>query len=684
MSVAAAHLRHHHFSFIRAVLEGIPLRRAWHTYMAFEGGPDDERHFQARLRQLLRQVAFASVQNGMQDALGILTAQGWPAPLGPAAGRASDGSPGVTPPPPAFEDWVSERCDQLGIDVDFQTQAEWLAEYADTFGVPADAVRGAAQHTEARPMRIPATAWATPKSPWHRQLEALNELATALARPPRLDDALATWLAPGLSAQLARSLGGHPTVSDLVDFINHHHHRWWARVPGLGQDRAHRLLEWLSPLAAGLGRPLAEVALKPLTLLTLERARTVPAHPDRACALPWPEWLPPPAYPDELAQEHALIAAWLLQHEASPRTHGAYQRVLHRFHWWCQGQRRLALSSVQPADLAAYRAFLAEPPAHWVQPRRIPQGNPEWRPLKGGLGEASLDLEGRVLHAFFAAMAEAGHIRFARPSSASERGGSRARRPAGHRFDARQWAWVQACWEQLYAEVGPQPGADAALAGDRHFARAASLRRTRLALELAATSGMGLSELVGTRCGPVRAETSPSGRSWRLTVRGRGHQDCELELSEETKRLLECHHADMTLAETHFHPQSMRLRSVADPAGKLSRPLPSADGAALEDWRPLIGALRPGPPRWELDEAGRPVLNRRAPRNADRFGALDPTALHQALKRFFARCAGLAQSQGAGIDVEAFHRASVRWLKNQFVQGGARGAASAGEEQGGS
>lgn len=674
MEVAAAHLRPHHFSFVRAVMEGIPLRRAWAAYMAFEGGPDDERHFRARLRQLVRQIAFASEQHGLQAPLGALKLNGAPFLSSSIVGTASQPE-AEKRDAPLFATWVQDRCNELGIEEDYQTHAEWLSEYEETFGFRPDQ-RSISRDASAEPdTPRPATAWAEPLDRRPAPLDALNQIATVVVRLPRLEDPLASWLAPGLVQQLKRTpqwveASGQATLGDLIGFINQHRHRWWTRVPRLGRDRAERIVAWLAPLADNLGRPLHEAARVPFALRTLA-SKAGNASPASESASPsaadcaWPEWLPAPHDRQAAQRDWAELQRWLDTHRDASRTHTAYRRVMERFHLWCWGERQRSFRDIQRTDVEAYTAFLTSPPAHWIETGRSARNSAAWRPLKGGLGATSLRLEMTVLQSFFRAQVEAGCISTGPFEAAPplQRIASDSVQHSVRRLDDAQWAWVRHCWHALYRRVGPAPGTSAP---DQHFLRAASLRRTRLVLELAGSVGLSLRELVGTRCGSLHPADSRADGPWLLTVTGRRGRTRDVMLEADIKQLLDRHHLDMGLAETTFHPRSVRLRSVSDTAGK-STAL-SAQRLAGEDegWRPLIGALRPGPPRWELDARGHPALNRSAPRNADRFGALDPVALHQALKRFFRQCASLAETQEAELNPEAFHRASLQWLRGFF------------------
>ena len=65
-----------------------------------------------------------------------------------------------------------------------------------------------------------------------------------------------------------------------------------------------------------------------------------------------------------------------------------------------------------------------------------------------------------------------------------------------------------------------------------------------------------------------------------------------------------------------------------------------------------------------------PVLAHDAATLADRFGALDPTALYQSLKRLFRRAAELARLRGDLVDqadAQALQQASTHWLRHFFA-----------------
>jgi site-specific recombinase XerD len=55
--------------------------------------------------------------------------------------------------------------------------------------------------------------------------------------------------------------------------------------------------------------------------------------------------------------------------------------------------------------------------------------------------------------------------------------------------------------------------------------------------------------------------------------------------------------------------------------------------------------------------------------NADAFGALDPSALYQSLKRFFVACSERAAEAGVEVevDVDRLRQASTHWMRHFFA-----------------
>ena len=270
----------------------------------------------------------------------------------------------------------------------------------------------------------------------------------------------------------------------------------------------------------------------------------------------------------------------------------------------------------------------------------------------------------------------------------------------GRTFDEAQWQWVMQCWSEMYLQVGPiaegeeQPLLPDAAHPDRHFQRAAELRRTRLLLELGATTGMRRIEICTTRRRALERVVVEGEPVWIAKVIGKGNKEREVLLFDDVKALLDQHHRDMASAGTDYDPSSTRRRELLNPmalskpkAGALPCPV-QADGLPAdveappetelvrlnEDevrrGLPLIGALRKAPRRRTLDKRGLVVLDDEA-RNADVHGSLDPTAMAQAFRRFLQACAAMGRAAGVEIDIEKLERGTPHFLRHTFANNAA-------------
>jgi site-specific recombinase XerD len=709
-AVQAPHLtlRHAHFAYVRYALNGLPLRQAWLRCLAFGGGVDDERHFHRRLREIASLIRAAAASRGL-TAMAETALQGLQlrrrragqaaapaaappgsearaigAALQPAVGATRSAAPGshIRSPAaaaaalPTLDDWIAQRCAELGIGDDFQSEAEWQAEYEEAVGLDQAARAGAQPGTVARSaLAMPldqaalgvegdetASAGALARAAALReQLAALASLTTLLAVAPALADGLDTWLAPTLHASLHGA--GISTVRDLADFVDQHGHRWWRRVPGVGADRAQRLLAWLAPLVEQLGRPLAPAALHPAHHLVLARAaQLAPLDPLRQLRygiVPLQRLAVPPELsgrrgvfraggPNTLGagDDLAALQAWLARHATSPQTYRTYFHAVELFYLWCVWERRIALSSLVEGDLKALCAFVAAPPPHWVQPRAVSRDSADWRPLRGPMTERSQRLLFTAVKALFSGLLEAGYL------TANAAKGLRlhwqqptARLGVRRALSGEQWRWIVA----MLAEQPPT----------------AQRRRLRLVLELASTTGLRRAEMAGARLGHLRQEWL-EGRAapptWFLSVTGKGRRQRDVVIAPHVKDLIDQHQMDLLAGET-----AARTAAAATPATPVAPGRPAAPVAPLppgDPRRPLIGALRPPPARWALGPQGQPV---QVVQPANEVGALEASALYQSLRRLFARAAQRAHLAHPPLDADELRLASTHWLRHTFA-----------------
>ncbi len=67
----AGQLGRHHFAFLRALLDGIELERAWPLYLSFTGGPSDRRLLVSRLRAVVQAIEREGMTRGCTAELAV-------------------------------------------------------------------------------------------------------------------------------------------------------------------------------------------------------------------------------------------------------------------------------------------------------------------------------------------------------------------------------------------------------------------------------------------------------------------------------------------------------------------------------------------------------------------------------------------------------------------------------------
>ncbi len=706
-------LGRHHFAFLRALLDGVDLERAWRLYLSFTGGPSDRRHFATRLRLVVAAIEHAGEARGCGSELAVALPALHALPdfavakAGRGAGKAGHiSTPEVAlrpassqPPSPSLEEWRSQYCGATGIDEDFYTEAEWLELYGEEFGEDAAAGQtgaGKAGHLAAPPSpALSATthsrlvegssAAAAPRlSATQRKavVEALAALERVLSREACLEDEAGFWLGSGIPRDLAKV--GVKSLGDLVNYINIYGFRWHRRVPRMGVVRARRLLEWLDPIAEAGGRPFKESARRPETDLALLRRRELAG---RGVAGAEPFALVPivdGALSDALSGRQGAfrsheanvwgaetdvqaISQWLSRYQGQTRRD--YTRIAERFYLWCIHVRRKALSSLQEPDLQAYQAFLAAPPADWVQERKVRREDASWRPFRGPLGRNSQRHEFTVLGSMFSAMHEKGYLRAnAMANLGRTLGLLKPSIDVRRSLSERQWAFAM----EVLHEKPDTP----------------ERRRLQLLLELGSTTGLRLSELATTRLKGFRRELVDGQEAWLLDVIGKGGKPRTVMVFDEIKTLLEQHHQDMDAAGLGFDSRVERVQAanslpttaagerMAGTGHELDSRLDDGVGQALQGalraehqqaWRPLVGILKRPPPRRNLDRLGVPFLDRELPSQADRYGALERSAIYKALRRFFREVAVAAAARDGTPGSADFLNASTHWLRHTFA-----------------
>lgn len=477
-----------HFAFMRALVQGVPLRESWSRYLH---PGDDALHDVVRMRatvQSIRDAFAAAARRERRHGIARLV-------LVDLSRLPDDEAQAL----PSLEVFAAER----GLE-DF-SEAEQIEAYQAAHGRSAQRV--------GRRARLVA-----------RQLEALRWLESLSTRPPQLDDPVDAWLDPLVAGRLiAAGLG---SVRQLVEHRQGRAGRWWRRVRAVGAVKAARVERWLADNAAALG-------LEGVDAPTPDNNGSSPsgsfdiasAHGGDQIRFQRPQTDTPqqPATPDQQA-----LDAWLASKAgASPHTRRAYQREAERFLLWAARARGVALHAVTAADAQAYLRFAADPQprADWCAPRHHPRGSPLWRPFEGPLSAAARRQTVTILRNLYAFLEAQGH-RAGNPWHGAAAG---VVRPPP--IDSGRSLAADTC-ARIERRLRLMPDT-------------AATTRLRLAWALMHGAGLRLSEVVAARLGDLRGELPPKPHralqpattatptpaiSLWLHIPGRGQRDRELHL----------------------------------------------------------------------------------------------------------------------------------------------------------
>ncbi|WP_213959758.1 MULTISPECIES: phage integrase family protein [unclassified Variovorax] len=490
---------------MRALLQGLDERESWNRYLRGDGATADLRtirHTIAEIRDAFAAAARREARPGMARLVR----------LDPERFSAAAKSF------PTLESFAAER----GLE-DF-SEAEQAEAYAEAYP---DALTGGSERARRGCLTQRSRVIA-------QQLDALRWLESHMAPDPRPGDDVKAWLNPAVASRLHRC--DLRTLGALVAHIHLEGARWWRRVPGVGLNKAARVVAWLDAhahipalrLQAHVRVPhgtvppaLRSSVVAPATaLLPLEKLRVPEALDGRLGQYR--------ASPEHCllraANDPAAIAAWLEAKGGAPSgkvsaTFRAYRKEAERLLLWCVLVRGKALSSLSLEDAQAYGAFLADPPPEWCGPRHQQRWSPRWRPLEGPLSPAARRHALTVLKGLFAYLV--GHRYLSvNPFVGVAPAPRREAAFGAHRMlSVAQWDRLEALLDRR-ADPADRVGGREGVEG----ATGASVAR---ALRWLYATGLRISELAAARCGDLeRVEPATAHGAfpvqWHLAVEGKG------------------------------------------------------------------------------------------------------------------------------------------------------------------
>lgn len=665
--VAHNHVTADEFAWLRATAQGLDLSVTANLYLLWPGRPPERQTLEVLHAQLLRRIEAGArgiddqttARAMVRELLDWQTLPSTEACSTPPTDVHQALPPASTPPPaiPSLEEFAAR------FDPDFFSEAELIERYAEEFGdttpepSPKQRELGlgeSAPATEPELLNPVALAFGERVK---RRLNAIDWLSERLGVVPGRLDPLEQWLKLNAEQRMAFHKAGVLTLGDFVDWMALRGPRWHDDIPRFGKGRAEALRLWLARWDVrprqGLALPLA-VSRNPSCQLT-EKIQAPYAHSPLTRAN-WPAHLRgefgylrsnapnsfrAPDDPDAVEKWFELIQ------QKSPQTQRAYRRAIELLVRWAQEIRNQPLSSMSTKDLLAFKAFLRNPPDHWVQDPKKPRNaqGTDKRPLRGPLSDKSLEQTLVVVRLMYASWASKGYIS-SDPAKEITVGKRRDSQMDVMRFFSEQQQEVIA---RTYTERKDGPGK----------------RRLLAIIRLAETAGLRRNEISAAtwdRMRPIRINGRDTDQ-WSLLVRGKGQKERSVPISAGAYEALLAHRED-------------RLSMMGKEKGKcLTPPIDPAQmpliGVLDERWIETLdkrlGALQAMlPANYKImDEDGDIKLT------VNRNGALSGSTIYAIIKKFFLECS-INAGESLSDPHTTFKKASTHWLRHTFAHAALR------------
>jgi len=364
-----------------------------------------------------------------------------------------------------------------------------------------------------------------------KALDGLGLIQTSGVKIPHETDELHLWLSKALAQRLQHA--GMLNLDDLIAFVNLHGRGWYRRVPGVGKDRAVRLVQWLQDhvnflkpiLMSGVALPatVPSCDLQASTDGAILRAlgtNAIGAHTDRQA-----------------------MAAWLATLDfLSPHTRKAYSRDVARLLLWAQTELGKGMADLTVVDAAAHAKFLQNPPPHWRA--RVANANRHQIGMRGALSPSSTSRALAAIGHFYGFLIETQYLK-ANPFS-------RIRTPhdRGVQMD------VQRCFSNAHLHA-MQQALQILPSGPRK-------RRLVALLALLESTGLRIGEIPSGWDAVVVQNDSQAGPIKCLRVVGKGGRERLLPLRDDVLQALSAHANDLATLELVESPNRPLIGLIDD------------------------------------------------------------------------------------------------------------------------
>lgn len=338
----------HHFSYLRAVAEGLPQFDSARRYLGIEHGHQASTAHQQTI-DAVRAIARRHAGIGEWRLVGLHIRWGTSAAV------------------PSLEDF----CQQQGLDG--WSEAEILQMHTDAYPV---------DYRQPRRARLR-----------ERQLVLLRRLEMLTAEQPLPEDLVTGWF-DDMTAQRLLWAGIH-TLGQLYQRIAVGG-RWFSTMPGIGNTKAKRIEAHLRNLLPNL--PLQAKRLFKLEVASTAVAVTSAGRQGLGLL--------------QVSNDLQAIESWITARSGSIVTAKSYRRETQRLLLWLQAYRdSKPLAAMDVQDCNAYVAFLADIPSDWISRQRAQPGSVGWAPFRGPLSVDSHQQSIKLVISLFTWLQAASYLR---------------------------------------------------------------------------------------------------------------------------------------------------------------------------------------------------------------------------------------------------------------------------------
>lgn len=495
------HVGAHHFAFLRAWVQGLPLGEIADRYL--ESGLD-ARLARSQLIWLRAELVALASRSPRPELAPLLRRS----PHSPVASTASAALPSLDEFATRFPDG-------------FYSENELAKLFATEFAT-------ALTPAERRRSRLV-----------ERQLAALQYLEPLTAVPPQPGDGVNAWFLEAVASRLANA--GFTTLAHVQAVYRTRGPRWWTQVPRLGRTGAARIVKWWTQHEASLGplyqfrrdarsqAPSSSNVALPLSAATTSTCVVDLTHP---LLSPLETMVLPPHFSGEngsnrqtrdrckltASNDLEAIKAWLSTRPENSATWRSYRKEAERFLLWAVVERGRPFSGTTTEDCVAYRDFLSDPqPAfRWVSSGTYPRWSHQWRPFGGPLSAASAQHTQTVLRLLYEWLVRQRYLDSNPWDGVPIIAPNRIRLKVGHAFTQDQWALVV----RFLGNLPPSPAA----------------ARLQFVVPFFYATGLRLSEMAAARMRQL--EYSAEAGGWLLHILGKGLIPREVPLATDTTALL--------------------------------------------------------------------------------------------------------------------------------------------------